>query len=365
MKKTHNQGRHRLAITGALLLLMGIQAYARSYTIEFAKAENNTLGINLTNGYSTLAQIISQGEEYITGFGDITNVWYQHNYHLKLASSSEKGKLTINLSERGQIAPTTIIVVAKNHDQTKAATLKVNGKSHELSGDTFAEYTYTINATASITNLKLESNKYCYIQSITVNYESPASLTLPFGVVNGKSYATFCSSERHFNIPAGVKAYYVSGYTHENAAYTITMTEAADIKAGEGYVMIGNGANSYTFEEKTEGTALTENYLMGLTASKASDTFEDCDFIFAQNNGTVCFYAIDKSQGGSLAAGKAYLHLSDAQGVQSVGVRFGDETAVDILKREEDNAIYDLRGQKVDKMGKGIYIVRGKKVMVR
>ncbi|MBO7280185.1 MAG: hypothetical protein J6V00_03375 [Bacteroidaceae bacterium] len=37
----------------------------------------------------------------------------------------------------------------------------------------------------------------------------------------------------------------------------------------------------------------------------------------------------------------------------------------DVTIEDDNNAIYDLQGRKVQQPGKGIYIVNGKKVMIR
>ena len=65
---------------------------------------------------------------------------------------------------------------------------------------------------------------------------------------------------------------------------------------------------------------------------------------------------------------KAYLAVPAAQVGSIKGFSFND--VVDGIKavettETENNAIYNLAGQRVSKMQKGIYIVNGKKVLVK
>ena len=43
----------------------------------------------------------------------------------------------------------------------------------------------------------------------------------------------------------------------------------------------------------------------------------------------------------------------------------GDPTAIDVVEVQESTVIYDLLGRRVEKMEKGLYIVNGKKVLVK
>ncbi len=65
---------------------------------------------------------------------------------------------------------------------------------------------------------------------------------------------------------------------------------------------------------------------------------------------------------------RSYLKLK-SDGVRSVSITIGEETittAIDGLTIESnDNVIYNLGGQKVQNAKKGLYIINGKKVVVK
>ncbi len=67
-------------------------------------------------------------------------------------------------------------------------------------------------------------------------------------------------------------------------------------------------------------------------------------------------------------ANKAYLVLPQASNVSFYSFIFGDGTTAidDIVTNETDSTlIYDLAGRRVEKAGKGIYIVNGKKLLIK
>ena len=75
-----------------------------------------------------------------------------------------------------------------------------------------------------------------------------------------------------------------------------------------------------------------------------------------------------KYTGATVKGGKAYYHLADGAAA-SMGFVFdfeGQTTGVESIEVNADNqVIYDLSGRRVAKAGKGLYIINGKKVLVK
>ena len=75
-----------------------------------------------------------------------------------------------------------------------------------------------------------------------------------------------------------------------------------------------------------------------------------------------------KYTGATVKGGKAYYHLADGAAVP-MGFVFdfeGQTTGVESIEVNADNqVIYDLSGRRVAKAGKGLYIINGKKVLVK
>ena len=89
--------------------------------------------------------------------------------------------------------------------------------------------------------------------------------------------------------------------------------------------------------------------------------------IFVLNNGTggVGFYRL--ATGKTLGVGKAYLTYDGALAPEFLG--FGNETTaistIEKMRNVENETFYDLQGRRVAQPTKGLYIVNGKKVMIK
>ena len=71
---------------------------------------------------------------------------------------------------------------------------------------------------------------------------------------------------------------------------------------------------------------------------------------------------------GTLAAGKAYLNIAVAAGAPILTLDFGNTTGINSIDYGQwtiDNAVYDLQGRRVANPTKGLYIVNGKKVIMK
>jgi hypothetical protein len=77
------------------------------------------------------------------------------------------------------------------------------------------------------------------------------------------------------------------------------------------------------------------------------------------------FYQIGS---GTVATNKAYLHLDSApSGARALDIVIDDDvTAIETVKAEKaNNEYYNLAGQRVAQPTKGLYIVNGRKVVVK
>lgn len=193
----------------------------------------------------------------------------------------------------------------------------------------------------------------------TVEEASSIDITLMQNI-GGKSYATvylpFPVSE-----VSGAKAYKLS--------VTKTYASAAEIEggfpAGTGVLLVSDDNNA-TATLTIGGTPaeVTEN---ALTGHNAKGNVENA-YIFAYVNGVLGFYPLDGTQ--EVAANKAYILSSSIPNeVRGLTLEFGDVDRIETLKNVENetmrNAIYNIAGQRVAKTQKGIYIVNGKKVVIK
>ena len=170
-------------------------------------------------------------------------------------------------------------------------------------------------------------------------------------------------------IPETVEAYVATEFDEEG---NLELTQITDILPANTAVIVKAAAKSYTFAYSAEkGTAVT-NLLEGTTVKT---NIEDDAYVLGNANG-IGMYIAKKNQNEDTAwlnnAFKAYLPASvvpaSVQGAASYSFRFqGGTTGVENVEVENEvKAIYDLTGRRVEAItAPGIYIVNGKKVLVK
>lgn len=171
-----------------------------------------------------------------------------------------------------------------------------------------------------------------------------------------------------FSSTVGLSAYVISGFNASEG--TLTLTPVTTVQAGEGVLLKGD-AGEYIIPHTTTDASYT-NYLVGVpTTTSVSPTDGDyTNFVLANGTHGVNFYALSKT--GNISAGKAYLHLPTADINQLNPARgftlvTDDATSIKQLNNEyeKDRVFFDLQGRRVNNPSKGLYIINGKKVIIR
>lgn len=215
------------------------------------------------------------------------------------------------------------------------------------------------------------SNKVGYWKSTAVD-EGPAivlSNTLPaisLNESNGKHYATYYLPFAA-KAPEGVKAY---AGTVSNGNVKLTEYANGVIPANEGVLLVSDNATSATFTLANDADVTTiDNDLKGVNAVTKLTNVENSEQvrIFSTKDGVVGFYK-PNSDITSLAANKAYVIAPATEG--ALALNFGGN--VTGINSVSDNAampnnveIYDLAGRRVNHAVKGVYVVNGKKIIVK
>ena len=196
--------------------------------------------------------------------------------------------------------------------------------------------------------------------------------------ISNAGYATFYAPVE-VAIPENVKAYYITaeGFNGEK----VTLTQIEDILPANTAVILEGEAGEYTFNvSETNAAAVSGNLLKG-TAINTNIIGEA--YVLGVVEGETGLYKTQmstvalSSTSGSVKvflnnAGKAYLPASAvpaaAQGAANFSFRFGEGTTgiENVEVENEVKAIYDLTGRRVEAItAPGIYIVNGKKVLVK
>lgn len=162
----------------------------------------------------------------------------------------------------------------------------------------------------------------------------------------------------------GLTAYVVSDFNANEG--TLTLSPATTVQAGEGLLLKGE-TGDYIVPHTTTGASYT-NYLVGVpTTTSVSPTDGDyTNFILADGTHGVNFYAISST--GNISGGKAYLQLPTSEISSSRGFTLVEDGKTAIRNNNTDSqeaVFYDLQGRRVSRPVKGLYIVNGKKVLVK
>ena len=175
--------------------------------------------------------------------------------------------------------------------------------------------------------------------------------TLPV-TISSAGYATLYAPVA-LTIPSGVKAYVAA----DNGEY-LTLTEVeTTIPANTGVILEGS-EGTYDFDITT-GVPAVSNALTGSVAAIARPADS---YILSNGTSGVGFY---KDGATTIPGFKAYLA---AGGGTVKTFRFNEETAIEALESAKEASgakIYNLAGQRVTKAKKGIYIVGGRKVVIK
>ena len=307
----------------AVTYLAGRRTDGGNYTIQYQEAANTNLAQAFTfthvsgNNYK-LSQIDADGEtRYVS-----TGVIYGGNTsQIRTTTDAEKAlEVTVIPTEKEGVY---------NLYNTEA-------KKHIGSQDSGF---YTVDRNIDFFLVKTTK------PSITINTTVAGwgTVMLPFAVAE---------------LPGGVKAYSCAGVD----GTTLTLTAVEKLEANKPYII--EGAWNATLTGDAQGTKLT--YTDGLlTGVYAETTAPEGSYVLQNQDNVVGFYLVENSDI-EVPANRAYLTVNGS-GVKGFFFGSDDATAVKGVEAagEEAGAIYNLAGQRVEKAVKGIYIINGKKVLVK
>ena len=233
---------------------------------------------------------------------------------------------------------------------TKIVTTGANFDSADPAGLSSGTWTGASNEVA------LSVNTTRNIKTITVTYTTANQTITP--AYAKTTYVT--PYKMDFTGVDGLKAYVATDADAEG----VTMTEVtAAVPENTPLMLKGTAGTTYNVPVAASATAPTINKLM---AGDGTTVFDGTTFDYLlYSDGK--FYQIGS---GTIATNKAYLHLdSDPAGARSLDIIFDGAEASsisDAIKSVEKNGgFFDLQGRRVDQPTKGLYIVNGKKVIVK
>ena len=215
-------------------------------------------------------------------------------------------------------------------------------------------------ASFSITGTSSSAN---YIGSITVLRPANVSVT-----VTSAGMATYVNRDYDLDFSSSsIKAYKVKVSKKGEA----TLTQVDNVPAGTPVLLYKEGGATEAIPVTTGAVAVSDNDLVAGTGAAVA-TIDGSYTNMILNDGTegVGFYY---ANGKTVAANRAYLHIlttlaPDAAASRMTMVFADDETAgINSIHNSQfiDGKYYNLNGQRVAQPTKGLYIVNGKKVVIK
>lgn len=182
--------------------------------------------------------------------------------------------------------------------------------------------------------------------------------------VGATGYSTFCSTQAlYFTGTEAIKAYIAK--KKSDTEVTLTQVIGA-VAAGTGLVLKGEADATASIETVETGNSYDDNLLKGVIGSDVSIN-SAYQYVLVNKNGTVKFVDTAGNQA-VIPAGKAYLEGPSSAGGRLLSIVFDDETTVistPTVQAKQNNTVYNMNGMRVQNPQRGLYMINGKKVMIK
>jgi len=237
---------------------------------------------------------------------------------------------------------------------TAFSTTTVAGSTEYTKSNSDKTLTYTYNGDEPTIDIVIGENNQ-YLKTIAVTY--PA-MTIAQAITSAE-WATFVPSAK-VSVPAGVKAYTVTAASSTTA--TLSAEDAITVIPANEPILINGAEGTYYFPKSDAAASDVSGNQLKTGAVASADGSQ---YILANGGSGVGFYKA--TAGTAIAAGKAY--LVNPSGAPYFLIDFGGETTgIDAVKGAEtkvNGQVFDLQGRKVAQPTKGLYIVNGKKMVIK
>ena len=171
--------------------------------------------------------------------------------------------------------------------------------------------------------------------------------------ITAAEYATF-----HSDYAVDFSGTDIKAYTAKDGEISVTLNEitSGKVPANTPVVLYKAGGGTENVPVIASAAAVGNNDLNVSTGEKPTNAY-----VLAMNP-TIGFYLWDSSV--TLEEGKVYLQASS--GARAF-LPFGEATGIEATPNNEakSNVVFDLQGRRVAKPAKGLYIIDGRKVMVK
>ncbi len=162
-----------------------------------------------------------------------------------------------------------------------------------------------------------------------------------------------------FSNVEGLTAYAVSEISNNSAK----LTQVTGVPNGNGVILIGSSNGKYYVPFGSAQSLGCNNLLKAVTSADGYTVANNGDAFILYTDGL-----FHPANAGTIPFGKAYLLKEDVGNAPALSLDFDDETTgINAINSSllTNDVYYDLQGRRVIQPTKGIYIVNGKKVVIK
>lgn len=290
-----------------------------------------------------------------------------------------KGEFTLSSSINQTVTKVSVVLSTNAAGNTIA--VKVGGNDFTSTYGGLEEPATTISLESGIKNETIEFTgtgtgsivisiddkaKSIWIKSITVSSEGSEAPAITV-TLNGNGYATFCSQyPLDFTNNEDVTAWALRDIeNNDDGTYKMNYTQITGaVKGGVGMLLKGEATDKV--EIKSKNCEDTDTPDTNLFVGTLAPTFVKEGAVYGLSGDTF----VKNSKDGTVKANKAFIYARELPAdAKSFIFVFEDETTgirtMETHSAEEVKAIFNIAGQRLQNMQKGINIVGGKKILVK
>ncbi len=315
--------------------------YKLTFTADI-KANSLTLAVEENPDYTVVGSFNNDATPSFFGTS-----WDVNNAD-NLLTKNEDGTYTKTFNNVSLEAGTILYKVVKNHSWDTNWGFDSNNADYGVGAEGIYDITFTFNPTTKLSN---GFNLTCDVKAI------PTSVAK---TISAAGYATYCSSYALDFSSTGLTAYIAK----KDASNNVTFEAVTKVPANTGILLKG-AEGEYNINTTADATDdVTDNVLVGVTADTKVAAGS---FVLMSGADGVGFYKTTKEF--TVGANTAYIEaLPTTARFISLDTEGEISTGIETLKKENNvlnNEYYNLSGQRVVKPTKGLYIVNGKKMVIK
>jgi uncharacterized repeat protein (TIGR02543 family) len=210
-----------------------------------------------------------------------------------------------------------------------------------------------------------DNNTVSFSWSSTTRIESATVTLAPRVTVSSAGYATY-ASDHHLDFTGKTIKAYIA--TTKGDGSGVDFTQVYKVPAGTGVLLYKDGGTTESIPvfDGTGADATTGNkFVRGEGETVATDDGTNYNYILNNGASGIGFYRANDKM---VATNRAYISIlkSESEVKGFIALPGSEETAVEAVKADAENGvIFNLAGQRIQKLQRGINIINGKKVVVK